>query len=201
MRLFKDYFKRQHLRKGLLIIDNGESANQCRTLKLLELVLPCINFDFDNTKVANIFMADFLETDVCTFDTNLLLWKQFIDDCICLHVGTQKDFDGFVNDLNKCHPIIKFTGQIKVNFLDATLHMTETWDLWTGLYTKPTVTHDCLEKSKSVHPCQSKWSLPYSQPLGLRRICSRNSDFVKLVLIMLYHFKRGAIPTRSSMMH
>ena len=45
-------------------------------------------------------------------------------------------------------------------------------------YTKPTDTHNYLH-FKSSHPRHLKESLPYSQALRSRRICSENSEFIK----------------------
>ena len=44
----------------------------------------------------------------------------------------------------------------------------------TGLYVKPTDTHQYLDSS-SCHPYHCKKSIPYSQALRLNRICSNNA--------------------------
>ena len=52
--------------------------------------------------------------------------------------------------------------------------------LKTDLFSKKTDTHQFLEFS-SCHPYHTKRSIPYSQTLRLRRICSENEDFRKRV--------------------
>ena len=64
-----------------------------------------------------------------------------------------------------------------VTFLDTTVIL-ENDMLHTYLYTKPTETHQYLSPN-SCHPKHCATSIPYSQGLKLRRICSRREDFVK----------------------
>ena len=52
--------------------------------------------------------------------------------------------------------------------------------LKTDLYSKATDTHQFLEFS-SCHPYHTKRSIPYSQTLRLRRICSEDRDFYKRI--------------------
>ena len=66
-----------------------------------------------------------------------------------------------------------------MDFLDVTL--TRVGDrLKTDLFTKKTDTHQFLEFT-SCHPFHTKRSIPYSQTLRLRRICSDDVDFRKRV--------------------
>ena len=58
------------------------------------------------------------------------------------------------------------------------IYIDEKRHLQTTLYTKPTDTHNYLH-FKSSHPRHLKESLPYSQALRLRRICSENNKFIK----------------------
>ena len=53
--------------------------------------------------------------------------------------------------------------------------------LKSDLFTKSTDTHQYLQYS-SCHPFHTKRSIPYSQTLRLRRICSEEDDFQKRVL-------------------
>ena len=59
----------------------------------------------------------------------------------------------------------------------------------TDLYTKPTDAHDYLLYS-SAHPQKCKDSIPYSQFLRIKRICSNPIHFDKNVLLMSKHFQR-----------
>ena len=68
----------------------------------------------------------------------------------------------------------------EIDFLDVLV--TRVGDsLKTDLYTKETDTHQFLEFS-SCHPFHVKRSIPYSQTLRLRRICSEDADFKKRAL-------------------
>ena len=73
----------------------------------------------------------------------------------------------------------------KVSFLDTTVILDETI-LHTDLYTKPTDTHQYLLPS-SCHPRHCTSSIPYSQALRLRRICSTNEDFQKRIRELMAH--------------
>ena len=104
--------------------------------------------------------------------------------------------DEFIDYLNNCHPTIKFTTEIsetEISFLDTTVHLDKDGSLWTDLHCKPTDSHGYLHFT-SAHPSHCKWSLPYSQFLTVRRICSKQSDFVKHALMLVGHFKRRGYP-------
>ena len=61
----------------------------------------------------------------------------------------------------------------------------------TNLYTKPTDSHDYVLYN-SAHPQRCKDSIPYSQFLRIRRICSNIDDFDTNVVMLGRHFlKRG----------
>ena len=79
------------------------------------------------------------------------------------------------------HSTIKFTAEIsatKADFLDTTVYRNDDGSLWTDLFCKPTDTHSYL-RYESSHPPYCKRSLPYSQFLRFRRICSREKDFLR----------------------
>ena len=181
--------------------------------ELLELVLPCNSFQFNGenyvqisdtamgTKVspslANIFVADFEERFVYPNADKVLLWKRFIDD-VCITEGGTEDLDELFDFLNTCHPTIKFTKECSaesVSFLDTNLIIDRDGNLSTDLFTKPTDTNDYLE-FKSAHLSHCKKSLPYSQLLRVRRICSKNENFIKHLCNLVKHFKRRGYPHR-----
>ena len=61
----------------------------------------------------------------------------------------------------------------------------------TDLYTKPTATHQYLHAT-SCHPHHNKTSIPYSQALRLRRICSNDGDLRnRIEELQLYLEQRG----------
>ena len=86
----------------------------------------------------------------------------------------------FLEQINSFHPSIKFTAETstqQVSFLDTTVIL-EGNNIYTDLYTKPTDTHQYLSPD-SCHPRHCTTSIPYSQALRCRRICSRDEDFEK----------------------
>ena len=61
--------------------------------------------------------------------------------------------------------------------------------IWTDLYCKETDSHNYLHYD-SAHPKHCKESLPYSQLLRLKRICTFETDFLKHSGMLLAHFQR-----------
>ena len=110
--------------------------------------------------------------------------------------GSKEDF------LNNFHPSLKFTWAIsddKLPFLD--LYLTPSPNrLITTFYYKETDSHSYLNYSSS-HPVGCNNSIPYSQFLRLRRICSEEEDFttrseemtsffIRLRIFPIFYFNR-----------
>jgi peptide-methionine (R)-S-oxide reductase len=193
-------------RTGSLIPSNENIA------RVLEHVLYMNNFNFNGkhylqvggtamgTRVApsfaNIFMADFEERYVYNYHTQPLVWLRYIDDIFMVWNHNRESLDSFLKYLNECHHSIKFTSEIsdsQINFLDTTVHIDMERKLYTDLYCKPTDAHNYLLYS-SAHPKHLLKSLPYSQLLRIRRICSRIEDFDKNALEIGQHFLRREYP-------
>ena len=120
-------------------------------------------------------LNDFEETHVYTYRLQPLLWVRYIDDIFMLWQRGPTELTSFVQHLNSCHLIFKFTcdqSLTKVNFLDTTVCKTPQGTL----YTKPNDAHMYLHFTSS-HPKHCKTSLPYSQFLRIQRICTLESDF------------------------
>ena len=80
-----------------------------------------------------------------------------------------------------CHESIKFDYSISkksVAFLDTLVYIDDKNLLQTTLYRKKTNRQNFLHK-QSEHPHSLKKSIPYSQTLRIKRICSTKSDFEK----------------------
>ena len=182
-------------------------------IHLLELVLSKNNFDFNGkhylqtggtamgTKVApsfaNLFMADFEDKWVYTQPIQPRTWLRYIDDIFIVWEAGEDPLSDFLNHLNTCHSTIKFTAEQSttcVNFLDTTVAIGPDRKLYTTLYTKPTDSHNYLLYD-SAHPIHTKRSLPHSQFLRLRRICSHLEDFDINALMIASHFMRRNYPT------
>ena len=129
--------------------------------------------------LAIIFMdkleVDFLATSLHT----PLVWWRYIDDIFMIWPHSVNELYSFLSGLNQFHTSIKFTydmSQTQVNFLDVLVTKDKDGHLATSLYTKPTDTHMYLHYD-SFHPIQQKKSIPYSQAVRLRRICSTTDKY------------------------
>ena len=115
-------------------------------VELLEVVLKCNNFKFNGehclhvggtaigTKVApsltNIFMADFEDKYIYSYDKQPIFYKRFLDNVVMVWTHGRDELENFLHlhHLNNCHSTIKFTMEVsetEENFLDTTLHKTE----------------------------------------------------------------------------
>ena len=177
--------------------------------QLLNTVLTMNNFRVNNnhylqvagtamgTRVAptyaNIFMADFERKFVDSYPKQPKFWVRLIDDILLI---CEDELQKFITHLNTVHKSIKFTSEsstTEVNFLDTCIHRTEDGKLTTDLYIKPTDSNNYLLYS-SAHPPHCKRSIPYSQFLRIRRICTEKADFVKHCIDKSKHLLRRGYP-------
>ena len=139
--------------------------------------------------LANLFMADFEERFVYTYHTQPKLWVRFIDDIFLIWDAGETELMEFIKHLNAVHDSIKFTHDIskkEIPFLDTVVKI-HNGVLITDLYNKETDAHNYLHYRPS-HPSQCKEGIPFGQFLCLRRICTREEDFIRHGLIMGAHF-------------
>ena len=109
------------------------------------------------------------------------MWVRFINDIFLIWKGDKDSLIDFLDYLNNVVPSIKFTHEIStdsVNFLDTTVLKDGQGYINTDVYQKPTDTHPYLHWT-SAHPPHLKCSIPYSQALRLRRICSSTDTLRK----------------------
>ena len=114
----------------------------------------------------------------------LIMWVRFIDDIFLIWKGDKDSLIEFLDYLNNVAPSIKFTHEIStdsVNFLDTTVLKDGQGYINTDVYQKPTDTHPYLHWT-SAHPPHLKRSIPYSQALRLRRICSSTDTLRKRII-------------------
>ena len=93
---------------------------------------------------------------------------------------TLEALEMFYDHANSIHPNIKVELRYsaeKVEFLD-TMVIIDGGRIEADLYTKLTDKHIYVQ-SKSNHPTSVKESLPYMLALRIRRICSREQDYLK----------------------
>ena len=162
-------------------------------LKRMEQILTLNCFEFNNEhylqiqgtamrtrmapSYANLFMGDLEEKMVASTRTRPYVWWRFIDDVFSIWEHGQQSLNNFLQWINQFHPTIKFTAEYSSNgvtFLD-TIVIIDGNTIHTDLYTKPTDTHQYLSP-ESCRPRHCTSSIPYSQSLRLRRICSRTKD-------------------------
>ena len=109
-------------------------------------------------------------------------YGRYIDDCIGAISSSREELDRFITSVNSFHPALKYTWEISetsLAFLDIKVSINGN-GLRTSVHYKPTDSHSYLLHSSS-HPSHVKNSIPYSQFLRLRRLCSDDSDFSKQI--------------------
>ena len=104
---------------------------------------------------------------------------------------SDEELQNFLSRANNLHPSIKFTHEISnatISFLDTSSSLSE-GILSTDLYSKPTDTNQYLLPS-SCHPPHVTKSIPYSQALRIRRICSTDKSLKKRLGQLKNNLKR-----------
>ena len=123
------------------------------------------------------------------------LYGRYIDDCIGAISSSREELDQFITSVNSFHPALKYTWEISetsLAFLDITVSIRGNV-LCTSVHYKPTDSHSYLLYSSS-HPSHVKNSIPYSQFVRLRRLCSDDSDFSSKLEEMCQFFEKGGYP-------
>ena len=95
--------------------------------------------------------------------------------------GTKQELLIFLENLNSKHKAIKFERNIshsRISFLDILIYIEKNNTLQTTLYRKPTDQKSYLH-AHSDHPKSLKRSIPYSQALRIKTICSTLSEYKK----------------------
>jgi hypothetical protein len=125
------------------------------------------------------------------------LYRRFIDDCFGVATCPKDDLLNFINFVSHFHPAINFTFNISdqsLSFLDLQVSISShSPSISTSVHYKPTDSHSYLLFSSS-HPQSTKCSIPFSQFLRLRRICSSDSDFHTQAQLMLSFFLARGYP-------
>ena len=165
-------------------------------LSLLTLILTLNNFTFNDDNYlqisgcamgticappyANIFMGKFEEKYLYPLlHSKGRLYLRYIDDIFLIWTGTKNEFDQLMTIINNLHETIKFEYEIsetEIPFLDTIIYVDVERKLRTKPYQKPTDRQNFLHR-QSAHPEALKKSIPYSQALRGRRICSDMKDF------------------------
>ena len=122
------------------------------------------------------------------------LYCCYIDDCIGAISSSREELNRFITSINSFHPPFKYTWEIsKTGFSRyQSLYMSGN-GLCTSVHYKPTDSHSYLLHSSS-HPFHVKHSIPYSQFLRLRHLCSDESDFSNKSKEMCQFFEKRGYP-------
>ena len=171
-------------------------------LKLNNFVFDCIYYlqikrcAMDTISVpayANIFMANFeLEYIYPYIKDKTKMFLRSIDDLFMIWTGSEHELLDFMSDLNKKHSSIKFEfkySQTKIEFLDVLVYKDHNNVLQTTIYRKQTDRQNYLD-ARSGHPKSLKDSIPYSEALRIKRICSSQQEFLNDIAKMINQFQK-----------
>jgi hypothetical protein len=188
-------------------MDNRQNQTITSTFlkKIIHTVLSCNTLSFNGhffhqikgtamgtpmaVNFANLFMSKF-ETDMLQsyeqqHGKRPTVWLRYIDDVFIVWHGSDSDLLHFMKFCNNYSTNKHYASTIKftcsppsntVNFLDTTVTLNPDGTLSTTLYSKPTASHQYLHQ-KSYHPGNVIRSLPKSQFMRIRRICSSIHEY------------------------
>ena len=165
-------------------------------LRLAELVLTLNHFEFNSehyTQIRGVSMGTrmgpsyaclfmgWVEHNFFESYTNPIpeVYKRYIDDSVGTTVISRTDLDIFLDSFNSFHHAVELTSEVSevsLDSLDVVLTVTDTGSISTSVFYKPTDSHAYVDYS-SNHPRSCLNSIPYSQFLRIRRICSDEDDF------------------------
>ena len=99
------------------------------------------------TKLASpyafLFMADFEEKMLESFEKKPMIWWRYIDDILFIWEHGEESLKVFIEQVNMFHFTIKFTAEYskeEVNFLDVNIKLIDE-ELKTDLFVKPSLTN------------------------------------------------------------
>jgi hypothetical protein len=149
---------------------------------------------------ANLFLhkleVDFIETFYQRTGAKPYLYVRFIDDIFMIWTAGEALLHQFITELNEVHVSMKFTHTVSssdISFLDVRVSIGN-GVFTTSIYRKPTDNPSYLHFS-SEHPRHMKVSIPYSQSLRCRRICSDTAEAEREIELLLNRFRFRGYPT------
>ena len=152
---------------------------------------------------ANLFMSK-TETEMLNayeqkYDKRPTIWLRFIDDIFFIWYHDQKSLNHFIDFCNQYSRSRNMSSNIRytshyskqsVVFLDMKVSISQK-QIITEVYSKPTATHTYLHAS-SFHPVSTIRSLPKTQFIRLRRLCSTKSLYLAHARTFIqFFFNRG----------
>ena len=133
--------------------------------------------------IANVFMGwqQLFSQSPGHVDTSL--WKRFIDDIVMLWFKGEQQLLDFMDGLNDQHSTIKFTANYGTVDLYTISGCQPEYHRWSHFHRPSHQGDSCTYimylPFTSCHPCHCIRSIPYSQCLCIRQICSDNNTFEK----------------------
>ena len=106
------------------------------------------------------------------------LFKHFVDDGIGATSMPRSDLEKFISFVCNFHPALQFEYQISsscLSFLDIKLQITDN-HITISIFYKEIDSHSYLHNGSSHNP-KCITSIPFSELLRLRRLCSDDEDF------------------------
>ena len=119
-----------------------------------------------------------------------ILHLRYIDDIFMIWTGTKQELLMFLGKLNSKLKTIKFEHNISnsnISFLDTLIYKDKSNTLQTTLHQKPTDQQSHLH-AYSNHPKSHKRSIPYTQVLRIKTICSTLTEYKKHCAILKQNF-------------
>ena len=131
---------------------------------------------------ANIFMSEFEEKHIYRLiQTKSVINLRYINDIFMIWIKSESELRHFMNEINQKHQSIKFDFKFSkesIEFLDTLVYIDSKNRLQTTLYKKTTYCQNYLH-AKLAHPVSLKKSIPYSQALRIKHICSTCKEYRK----------------------
>ena len=124
---------------------------------------------------ANIFMSEFEEKCIYPLIKNKsVIYLHYIDNIFMVWIKSKSKLRKFMNEINQKHQSIKFDFKFSkenIEFLNTLVYIDSNNRLQTTLYRKRTDSQNYLH-AKLAHPFSLKKSIPYTQALKIKCICS-----------------------------
>lgn len=123
----------------------------------------------------------------------LSLFVRYIDDIVGIWDGNEEEIERAFSEVVDNNIRLTFVKDKRSLAALDVLILAEDSKLATTLYRKPTDSNQFIHWS-SAHPPHLKNSIPYSQLLRVRRICSKDDDYAREANLMLDRFRRRGFP-------
>ena len=131
---------------------------------------------------ANIFMSVFEEKHIYPLIKNKsVIYLRYIDDIFMVWIKSESELRHFMNEINQKHQSIKFDFKFSkesIEFLDTLVYIGSKNRLQITLYKKRTDCQNYLH-AKLARLFSLKKSIPYSQALRIKGICSTFEEYRK----------------------